>query len=155
MPAMPSRPSPDGPLVIDAAHVIPRDELEIKATRSGGPGGQHVNVTASRVEVRWNVRRTRALAAEERERVAHRLASRLDADGWLRVTASDTRSQHQNRELALARLAHTVARSLVVPKRRKKTRPTAASRERRLESKRRQSEKKRRRGSGGHSRNFD
>lgn len=143
MPAPSPPAASDGPLEVDPRHAIPRDELEIKATRSGGPGGQHVNVTASRVEVRWNVRTTRALATEERERVAQRLASRLDAEGWLRITASDTRSQHQNRELALARLAAVVARALVVPKKRKKTRPTAASRERRLESKRRHSEKKR------------
>ena len=124
---------------------IPPDELEIKATRSGGPGGQHVNVTSTRVEVRWNPGRSRALAPEEKERLAARLGGRLDGEGWLRVAASDTRSQRQNRELALARLTALVAKALIVPKKRKKTKPTAAAREERLKGKKRQSEKKRQR----------
>lgn len=135
----------DRELVVDARHRIPRDEVEVKATRAGGPGGQHVNVTASRVEVRWNVRRSRALTDDERERLIRRLGSRMDASGDVRVTASDTRSQRQNRDLALARLAELVAGALHVPKKRKKTRPTAASRERRLETKRHRSQKKRER----------
>ncbi|HSA57081.1 MAG TPA: alternative ribosome rescue aminoacyl-tRNA hydrolase ArfB [Gemmatimonadaceae bacterium] len=128
--------------------LIPLDELEFKATRAGGPGGQHVNVTSTRVEVRWNPERSRTLSDEQKARIAARLASRLDGEGWLRVAASDTRSQRQNRDLAVTRLEDLVARALVVPKKRKKTRPSAASREERLRSKKRQSEKKHHRRKG-------
>ena len=143
MPTAASGSAADGSLVIDERHAIPREELELKATRAGGPGGQHVNVTASRVEVRWNVQTSRALSDEERGRVLQRLGRRVDANGFVRVTASETRSQRQNRDLAMARLAALVGSALVIPKSRKKTRPSKAARERRLESKRRQSEKKR------------
>lgn len=130
-------------LPVDRHHAIPLEELEVKATRSGGPGGQHVNVTSTRVEVRWNPLRSRALSDEERARVVARLGGRLDRNGWLRVAASDTRSQRQNRDLAFSRLAAIVAAALRVPKPRKKTRPTAASKEQRLSNKRRRSETKR------------
>ena len=104
-----------------------------------------MNVTSTRVEVRWNPGRSRALAPEEKERLAARLGGRLDGEGWLRVAASDTRSQRQNRELALARLTALVAKALIVPKKRKKTKLPAAAREKRLKGKKRQSEKKRQR----------
>lgn len=139
--------NPDGrTLSVDATHSIPLDEIEVKATRSGGPGGQHVNVTSTRVEVRWNPARSRALTDEEKERVLARLGTRLDRRGWLRIAASDTRSQRQNRDLALQRLASAVAGALKVPKKRRPTKPTAASREQRLTIKRRRSEIKRQRG---------
>jgi ribosome-associated protein len=133
----------DRHLVIDDAHAIPRDELDVRASRSGGPGGQHVNVTSSRIEVRWNPGRSRALSANERVRVAAKLASRIDTEGVLRVVSSSTRSQKQNRELAEQRLAELVRHALVVPKPRKKTRPTRAAREKRLVGKKRNAEKKR------------
>jgi ribosome-associated protein len=148
---MPHQPASraDAGLVVDRDHVIPRDELEIRATRSGGPGGQHVNVTSTRIEIRWNPLRSRALSDAERERMSGKLGSRLDRGGFLRVVASDTRSQRQNRELAEARLAQLVRRALVVPKPRKPTKPSRAAREARLAEKRRKSEKKRkRRGEG-------
>lgn len=132
-------------LVVDSHHAIPLDEIEVKATRSGGPGGQHVNVTSTRVEVRWNPARSRAFSDEERERVLARLGARLDRRGWLRIAASDTRSQRQNRDLALERLARLVAGALKVPKKRRPTRPTAASREQRLSIKRRRADVKRER----------
>lgn len=97
------------------------------------------------MEVLWNPATSRALTLDERARVTERLAARLDADGRVRVVASDTRSQKQNRELAEARLADLVRRALVVPKKRKATRPTRASTERRLEGKKREAEKKRER----------
>ena len=148
MPHQPASGADDG-LVVDRDHVIPRDELEIRATRSGGPGGQHVNVTSTRIEIRWNPLRSRALSEAERERMVGKLGSRLDRGGFLRVVASDTRSQRRNRELAEARLAQLVRRALVVPKPRKPTKPSRAAREARLAEKRRQSEKKRkRRGEG-------
>jgi len=125
---------------------IPRLELLVRTTRSGGAGGQHVNKTESRVEITWNVATTTALDDAQRARVQTRLASRLTADGTLRVVASDTRSQGQNRELAEERLAALVRGALVVPKVRKATAPPRAAKQARLDEKRRQSEKKRGRG---------
>jgi len=134
---------PSDAIPVDDTHAIPADELEVRATRSGGPGGQHVNVTSTRVEVRWNPSRSRMLTPDERARVAHRLASRLDGAGWIRVAASDTRSQRQNRLLAEQRLASLVARALTVPKKRVKTRPTRASKEERLRIKKLRGQRKR------------
>jgi ribosome-associated protein len=122
---------------------IPRSELDYRATRAGGPGGQHVNTSSTRIELLWNVRTTRALPEEERERVQQRLASRTDADGNVRVVSSESRSQLRNRESAEARLAEMLRRALIAPRKRIPTRPSRASREARLQDKRRRSEKKR------------
>ncbi|MEO7102809.1 MAG: alternative ribosome rescue aminoacyl-tRNA hydrolase ArfB [Gemmatimonadaceae bacterium] len=122
---------------------IPRDELVVRATRASGAGGQHVNKTSTRVEITWNVLASQALDDADRARISARLSSRLSDDGELRVVASDTRSQLQNRELAEARLADLVRRALVVPKPRKKTRPSRAAKQARLDDKRRTSDKKR------------
>jgi ribosome-associated protein len=132
-------------LPVDAGHAIPREELSVKATRSGGPGGQHVNVSSTRIEIRWRPGDSRALTAEERERVAARLASRIDKQGYIRVVASTTRSQLQNRELAEERLAAIVRQALLIPRKRRKTRPPRSARESRVAEKRRLSEKKRER----------
>ena len=121
---------------------IPRAELDVKATRAGGPGGQHVNTSSTRIELRWNVRTSQALDDALRERLLGRLANRLDADGAVRVVASEYRSQRQNRDAAEARLAALVRSATIVPKRRKPTKPTRASVARRMEGKRRQGEKK-------------
>lgn len=139
------RPPADDDLVVDARHVIPRAELSARTSRAGGAGGQHVNTSSTRVEVLWSPGTSRALDDAERARVLDKLAGRLDAEGRVRVVASDTRSQRQNRELAEGRLAELVRRALIVPRKRKATRPTRAAREQRLESKRRASEKKSRR----------
>lgn len=144
-PAPPERAASDD-LVVDARHAIPRSELAARATRAGGAGGQHVNTSSTRVELLWAPATSVALDEAERARVIARLARRLDAHGRVRVVASDTRSQRQNRELAEQRLAELVRRALAVPTARKRTRPTRASVERRLEGKRRSSEKKRGRG---------
>lgn len=130
-------------LVVDARTAIPRAELDVRATRAGGPGGQHVNTSSTRIELRWNVRTTRALDDDARARVLERLASRLDSEGAVRVVASEHRSQRQNREAAEARLADLVRRALVVQKARKATKPSRAAKARRLDEKRRQSDKKR------------
>jgi len=122
---------------------IPRAELGVRATRASGAGGQHVNKTSTRVEVTWNVTLSQTLRDEDRARLVTRLASRLSDDGELRVVASDTRSQLQNRELAETRLAEIVRRALVIPKARRKTRPSRAAKQARLDQKRRVSEKKR------------
>lgn len=137
-----------GSIQVDNTHAIPRFELLVKATRSGGPGGQHVNTSSSRVEVRWNPGESSALTPEEKVRVAQRLASRMDGDGWIRVAASDTRSQRQNRLLAEQRLASLLARALHVRKKRISTAPTKASREERLRVKKLRGRRKRERGSG-------
>jgi ribosome-associated protein len=137
------RVAPDDPLKINANVAIPRAELGVRATRAGGPGGQHVNTSSTKVELTWNVVASTALSAAAKGRVRLVLASRLDADGTLRVVASDTRSQRQNRALAEERLAALVRRALVVPRARKKTRPTRASVERRLTEKKRSGAKKR------------
>ena len=130
-------------LVVDQQLAIPRFELSFRASRAGGPGGQHVNTSSTRVELLWNVGRSSALSAEQRSRLQEKLAGRLDADGNLRVVASAFRSQTRNREDAESRLAALVRHALMVPKPRKRTRPTRAAVQSRLEEKKKTSEKKR------------
>jgi ribosome-associated protein len=130
-------------LRIDDRLSIPAAELEFRATRAGGPGGQHVNTSSTRIELLWNVRTTRALSDEQRELVQQRLASRTDADGVIRVVSSESRSQLRNRESAESRLAEMIRRALVKPRKRIPTRPSRSAREARLQDKRKRSEKKR------------
>jgi len=125
--------------------LIPRAELEFRATRAGGPGGQHVNKSSTRIELTWNVETSRAPSDAQRARLRDKLGGRMDSAGSVRVVASDSRSQSQNREEAERRLAELIRRALVVPKSRRKTRPTRASVEDRLRSKRKASDKKRER----------
>jgi ribosome-associated protein len=117
----------------------------VRATRSGGPGGQHVNTSSTRIEIVWNVSYTQALTDAERSRVIARLGSRVSEEGTVRVVASDSRSQRQNRERSEARLADLVRRALIVPKARKRTRAPRRAVEARLEAKKRQRERKRER----------
>jgi len=138
-----------GALRVSEHLVIPRDELHVRATRSGGAGGQHVNTSSTRIEVLWRVRTSLVLDDAARARVMAKLASRLDGDGWLRVVSSSRRSQRQNREAAEARLAELVRRALHVRKARIPTNPTRGAVERRLEVKRRHSQAKRRRSERG------
>jgi ribosome-associated protein len=130
-------------LIVNPELSIPRSELSFRASRAGGPGGQHVNTSSTRVELLWNVEDSRSLSGEQRARLREKLDSRLDAQGNVRVVASAFRSQSRNREDAEERLATLVRRALVVPKVRKKTRPSRAAKEKRLQSKRRLSTKKR------------
>jgi ribosome-associated protein len=109
----------------------------LRASRSSGPGGQHANVTASRVEAVFDVEASAALDEAQRARLIEKAGPVVTA------VAQDARSQARNRELALERLAEKIAAGLVVPRRRRPTRPTPAARERRLESKRRAGERKR------------
>jgi len=134
----PDAPAPDA-LRVNASLAIPLTEIDLRASRSSGPGGQHANVTASRVEASFDVTASRVLSASQRERLLARAGTRVTA------VAQDARSQARNRELALARLAERIAQALVVPKRRRATKPTAAARARRLESKRRDAQRKRER----------
>jgi len=137
---------PDDALTVNGRVRIPRGELVVRATRAGGPGGQHVNTSSTRVEVVWNVDRSEAIDADERARLRARLGSRIDSDGDLRVVSAESRSQRRNRDHAEARLAEMVRGALVIPKRRRATKPTRSSVESRLDDKRRRSETKRGRG---------
>lgn len=133
----------EGRLMVNARVRIPAQELTVRATKSGGPGGQHVNTSSTRVEVYWNLRESSALGDEQRARAAVRLATKLDARGGLRVVAADTRSQTQNRTLALGRLAAMLREALIVPKARRATKPSRGQREQRLDAKKRRSHVKR------------
>jgi ribosome-associated protein len=135
----------DDDLVVNSRVTIPRAELEFRASRSGGPGGQHVNTSSTRVELRWNAARSRALDEAQRARVIERLASRIDSEGVVRVVASASRSQRQNRAAAETRLAELVRAALAVPRRRVKTAVPRAAKEARLAEKRRRGERKRQR----------
>lgn len=121
---------------------IPRAELTVRASRSGGPGGQHVNTSSTRVEVLWNVWESPTLFDDQRAVLMNALRTRLSATGELRVVASDTRSQLRNRALAEKRLAEIVRRGLIVKKARRKTRPTRSAVERRLAEKKLRSKRK-------------
>ncbi len=123
--------------------VIPGRELVVRTARASGPGGQGVNTTDSRVELRWDVRTSSALDEARRGRVLARLAPRLTADGVLILHAEEHRSQHRNRDAARTRLRELVSDALVPPRPRRPTRRTRASVERRLEGKRRTAERKR------------
>jgi ribosome-associated protein len=127
----------EDPLRIGRHAAIPLSEIELRTSRSSGPGGQHANVTASRVEAIFDVCASQALSEEQRERVAARLGP------VVRSVAQDTRSQLRNRELALERLRERLRAALKPRRPRHATRPTAASRRRRADQKRRASERKR------------
>ena len=124
---------------------IPRDELSIRASRSGGAGGQHVNTSSTRIELLWNIAATRALPDALRVGVMNRLTTRTNADGFIRIVSSEHRSQLRNREAAEERLVKLVRGALTVPRARRKTAPTRASKEARLQAKKRRAEVKKRR----------
>ena len=126
----------DDPMVIRPGLELPLSEVELRTSRSSGPGGQHANVTASRVEAVLDVAAS-SLPEDCKQRVMARLGPRVTA------TAQDTRSQARNRELALERLRDRLESALRVRRARRPTRPSAAARRRRLEAKRRHSERKR------------
>jgi ribosome-associated protein len=141
----PSATAPQNLLAVNESLSIPRNELDVRVSRSSGAGGPHVNKTSSRVEVFWNILASRALSEEQRERLREKLASRMTTEGSIRVVASDLRSQSRNRDLAEERLADLVRRALIIPRKRKPTKPTRAAKEARLDAKKRQSHKKRER----------
>lgn len=136
---------PDGYLEITPALLLPLAELDYRATRAGGPGGQHVNTSSTRIEVWWDVRSSPTLTEEQRALVLERLATRIDGEGLLRIVASGSRSQLRNREAATERLRELVASALAVRKPRKRTRPSRAAKAARLEAKRRRAATKRHR----------
>lgn len=130
-------------LNVTPAFAIPRAELSYRATRAGGPGGQHVNTSSTRIELLWDLDGSTVVDDEQRQRLRTKLSPRLDAEGKVRVVASEHRSQRQNRLAADERLAALVRHALIVPKKRRATKPTRAAKERRLSEKKRRSEKKR------------
>jgi ribosome-associated protein len=117
--------------------LLPRSEIELRFSRSSGPGGQHAQKSETRVEALFDVEASKALSARQKQRVVRKAGS------VLRAIAQDERSQARNRELAVQRLVEALREALRVERRRRPTRPTAQSRERRLEAKRRRSEIKR------------
>ena len=126
----------EDPLRITRSVAIPLAEIELRASRSSGPGGQHANVTASRIEAVFDVMASESLTDEQKARVRGRCGPRVTA------VAQDARSQARNRELALKRLQARLESALHVPRARRATKPSRAAKTRRLESKRRHSTKK-------------
>jgi ribosome-associated protein len=129
----------EDPMPVARGVNVPLSEIELRASRSSGPGGQHANVTASRVEAVFDVAASVTLSDEQKRRVIARVGSRLTA------VAQDARGQARNRELALERLRSRLAAALTVPRARRSTKPTKASRRRRLEAKRQRAQRKRER----------
>lgn len=124
-------------LRISRSCAIALDELEWRFSASGGPGGQHANTSNTKAEVRLNLAESPSLGPRQRERLVEALGETV------RVVATDSRSQHQNRELALARLKAKLAAALVVPKHRVSTKPSRSAKRRRVDAKKRRSDVKR------------
>jgi len=122
---------------------IPLSELHFRFARSSGPGGQHVNRSATQVELLFDVANSPSLNETQQQRVLSRLRSRIDKEGILHLVSQETRSQLRNREEVVERFQVLMRDALRVPKRRLPTRPTRAARQRRLATKRRRSEIKR------------
>jgi ribosome-associated protein len=116
---------------------LPLTEVELRASRSSGPGGQHANVTASRIEAVFEVGESQTLSETQKARIMSKLGPRVTA------SAQDTRSQARNRDLALERLAARLAHALEVRRPRQRTRPTAAAKRRRVDEKKRRGDIKR------------
>ena len=136
----------DDRITISNRFTLPRSELEFRASRSGGPGGQHANTTASRIQLRWNVDASPSLSDGRRALIRDALAHRIDGHGVLQVTVDTHRSQHRNREEAVERLVDLLRDALRPRRKRKKTRPTRASNEKRLRKKKRRGRIKKLRG---------
>ena len=136
----------DNVLAITPNLRLPLSELEYRASRSGGPGGQHVNTSSTRIEVWWDVAGSPVLSDEQRALLLERLSGRLDSSGRLRLVSSGSRSQLRNREDVTERLKSVVAAALAVRKKRKPTKPSRAAKTARLEAKRRRAATKQRRG---------
>ena len=130
-------------VIVSAELTIPAHEIAFRFSRAGGPGGQHVNTTDSRVELLWGVAGSTALSEDLRARVIDALGGRVDGTGVLRIVVDTTRSQHENRARAVARLVALVAAALRPAKIRRPTRPGPGARAERLAEKRRRSEIKR------------
>ena len=117
-------------------------ELQFKAVRSSGAGGQHVNKVSTKIELSFEVNTSNALSEKEKERILLKLGSRLTKENVLLLQCDESRSQHKNKELAIKRFLEVIENALVIPKKRKKTKPSKASVERRLQSKKKAALKK-------------
>ena len=131
--------------------VIPSNELDITASRAGGPGGQHVNKTDTRITIRWNVINTIALDESQKDHVLQNLQSRLTSDGDFIIHNSASRSQQQNKENALIQLAKEIRNALYVRKKRMATRISKSTKESRLRTKSHRSDIKKMRSSKSYS----
>lgn len=138
----------DNPLFVNETVAISPGELWFTASRSGGPGGQHVNKTSSKVTLHWSVETTEALSQAQKQLVLFKLGNKI-TDGILKLHVEDSRSQHKNKETALTRLAQLVAEALKQPKPRVKTKVSKGQKKRRLDDKKQRSEKKQLRKSPG------
>jgi ribosome-associated protein len=121
---------------------IPVSELDIRFSRSGGPGGQHVNKTSTQVELTFDLLNSPSIPQDDRAWLIEKLKHRLDSAGRLRLTSQDTRSQRQNKSIVLERFQELMKHALRRPKKRKPTKPSRAAVERRIESKKKRSETK-------------
>lgn len=130
-------------LYIQEGLVIPAHELEITASRSGGPGGQNVNKVSTRITIRWNIRDTQVLTDEQKERIMRSLGHEITEHGDLLIHESETRSQFQNKEKALRLLAKRIKEALKVPKKRISTTISRTIKESRLRTKKERSAIKR------------
>ena len=119
-------------VVVSNGIVIPEHELEITTSRGGGPGGQHVNKTDTRVTVRWNIKSTQVLTEQQKLHVLARLHNKLTSEGDILISNCSSRSQLHNKEQALAQLAALITKALYVPKKRKATRTPKGAVESRL-----------------------
>lgn len=119
--------------------IIPDHELEITTSRSGGPGGQHVNKSDTRVSVRWNIKKTSVLSDKQKERVLEKLKTQVTSDGDVIISNSASRSQLQNKKKALELLTEKIKKALVIPKKRMKTKISKHVKESRLQKKKHKS----------------
>lgn len=117
-------------------------EMEFKATTGSGPGGQHVNRTSSKVELRFHIENSQLLSEQEKARLLSRLSSRITEEGQMILTSQESRSQHINKKDVREKLFDLLENALKPRKKRKKTRPTKASKEKRLKKKKHHSQKK-------------
>ena len=127
-------------IVVNDRIIVPDAAIETRAVRASGPGGQHVNKTASKIQMWIDLGRVAGFTPEELPRVREFLKSRLDADGRLLVMSQETRDQMRNREDCAAKAAQLIRAAIIRPKVRRPTRPTRASKQRRVEAKRHRSD---------------
>lgn len=133
-------------IIITSTVTLPAAELSFTASRSSGPGGQHVNTSDTRIQVRWNLENTTAMTEAQKNNLRRALQSRLTSEGDLILASDRHRSQKRNREEVIQRLAALIRENLEPPKPRRKSRPSQASKERRLAEKKRRSQLKKDRG---------
>ncbi|MCL5875942.1 MAG: aminoacyl-tRNA hydrolase [Candidatus Dependentiae bacterium] len=129
----------EGENFVNKPVTIPNQEIEITSSRSSGAGGQHVNKTNTKITVRWNVKTSSAITDEQKERILEKLQHTLTNEGDLIIHSSTSRSQEQNKKLAIERLNNVINKALIVPKKRRATKISKSTHEKRLHSKARRS----------------